>query len=165
MSRMIWAQDRRGVIGTDNTLPWHITEDSQRFRRLTEGSIVCMGRRTWDSLPEQYRPLPGRENWVLTHDPDWRADGAHVLTDLQEIVGHDAWIGGGAQVYAQALALADECWITDIDAEFPGDTYAPIPGPDWHLQPDHPEASDWRQSISAPVRYRYRVLAHQWRRR
>ncbi len=74
---MVWAQDRHGVIGVDGGLPWRIPEDSRRFRRLTDGQAVVMGRATWDSLPPRYRPLPGRTCWVLTRDPGWHAEGAH----------------------------------------------------------------------------------------
>ena len=96
---MVWAQARGGVIGADGGLPWHLPEDLALFRRLTTGSTVVMGRCTWESLPERFRPLPGRHNVVLTSDRRWAADGAHSAGSVDEVLAeHGAFwvIGGGA---------------------------------------------------------------------
>ena len=83
---MVWAQARGGVIGADGGLPWHLPEDLALFRRLTTGSTVVMGRRTWESLPERFRPLPGRANVVLTSDPAWSADGAQRAGSVGDVL-------------------------------------------------------------------------------
>lgn len=127
--RLIWAQDRNRAIGVGNGLPWRVLEDSRRFQALTIGDAVVMGRKTWDSLPPAYRPLPGRQNWVLTRHSTWSADGAIRASSLEDVVdrisGPDLWVAGGGEVYSLALAMAHECFVTEIDAEFPGDSWAP----------------------------------------
>ena len=108
---LIYAQARNGVIGRDNTLPWHLPEDMAHFKRMTAACPVIMGRKTWDSLPAKFRPLPGRTNLVLTRQSDWCADGALHASSLEQAlatclhmqpVPADVWITGGAEIYAQA---------------------------------------------------------------
>ena len=82
--RLVWAQGHDGAIGRDNTIPWHVPEDMARFKELTIGYPVIMGRKTWDSLPPRFRPLPGRLNVVITRQPHWLAEGAQVAHSLQE---------------------------------------------------------------------------------
>lgn len=160
--RLIWAQDRNRVIGVGNGLPWRVQEDSRRFQALTMGHAVVMGRRTWDSLPATYRPLPGRENWVLTRNSTWSADGAAGASSLEEVLdrisGQDVWVAGGGEVYSLALPLADECFVTEIDAEFPGDAWAPHLTSPWHRDGDHHAASGWQVSATNGVRFRYSVF-------
>src|ERR671932_1265776 len=106
---LVWAQARGGVIGADGRLPWHLPEDLRLFRELTTGSTVVMGRATWESLPERFRPLPGRRNVVLSRRAGYEAAGADVRTSLPEALadaGGPVWIIGGAEVYAQAQPLA-----------------------------------------------------------
>ena len=79
---LIWGQASNGVIGADGTMPWDLPEDLARFRELTMGSAVIMGRRTWDTIPPRFRPLPGRRNIVVTRDPAWSADGAAVAHSI-----------------------------------------------------------------------------------
>ena len=159
--RLIWAQDRNCVIGVGNGLPWRVPEDSRRFQALTMGCAVVMGRRTWDSLPASYRPLPGRENWVLTRNSTWSADGAVRASSLEEVIdrmsGHDLWVAGGGEVYSLALPLADECFVTEIDAESPGDAWAPELTHPWRGDADHHAGSGWQVSATNSVRFRYRV--------
>ena len=114
---MVWAQARGGVIGADGGLPWHLPEDLALFRRLTTGSTVVMGRRTWESLPERFRPLPGRLNVVLTSDRAWAADGAHAAGSVDEVLAEHAafWVIGGGAVYAEFLPHADRLVVTDVD--------------------------------------------------
>jgi dihydrofolate reductase len=133
---LIFARAANGVIGKGNALPWHLPEDMAHFKRTTLGCPVIMGRKTWDSLPAKFRPLPGRLNVVLTRQPDWSAPGAlcaHSLTEACALCPPDsnAWVIGGAEIYAQALPLASSAVVTEIDASFDGDAFAPQFGPQW----------------------------------
>ena len=127
---LIAAVDRNGAIGKANALLWHEPEDQKHFRRVTMGCPVIMGRKTWDSLPARFRPLPGRRNVVITRDAAWRADGADAVTSLDAaltLLGGvpKAFVIGGAEVYALALPHADELVLTEIDADLDGDTFFP----------------------------------------
>jgi dihydrofolate reductase len=127
---LLAAVARNGVIGREGTLPWRIPEDAKRFRSLTMGHPVLMGRRTWESLPDRFRPLPGRQNVVVTRNPAWRAEGADRVGSLEEALElvHDAsrvFVIGGAELYVGALPLADELALTEIDADVEGDTFFP----------------------------------------
>ena len=133
---LIFASAANGVIGRQNALPWHLPEDMAHFKRTTLGCPVIMGRKTWDSLPAKFRPLPGRLNVVLTRQPDWSAPGAlcaHSLAEACALCPPDsnAWVIGGAEIYAQALPLASSAVVTEIDATFEGDAFAPQFGPEW----------------------------------
>ncbi len=133
---LIFARAANGVIGKDNALPWHLPEDMAHFKRTTLGHPVIMGRKTWDSLPPKFRPLPGRLNIVVTRDAQWQADGATRALSLDEAAslcpeGSDAWVIGGAQIYAAALPLAHTAQVTEIAQDFEGDAYAPVFGADW----------------------------------
>lgn len=135
---LIWAQARNGVIGKDGVMPWHLPEDLAHFKRTTLGAPVIMGRKTWDSLPPRFRPLPGRRNVVITRDPRWQAAGAERAGSLEEAVAFcagapRAWITGGAEIFRLALAdgNADVAVVTEIAADFEGDTRAPALGPGW----------------------------------
>jgi dihydrofolate reductase len=130
---LVWAQSANGVIGRDGTLPWHLPEDLALFRDLTTGSTVVMGRRTWESLPERFRPLPGRTNVVLTSDPGWSADGAVRVGAVTEVLDRSGplWVIGGGAVYAAFLPHADRLVVTDVDLDVDGDTWAPEIGPEW----------------------------------
>ena len=133
---LIYARAANGVIGKDNTIPWHIPEDMAHFKQLTQGCAVIMGRKTWDSLPPRFRPLPGRTNIVVTRQSNWRAEGAQPATSLPAALAlcdprQTLWVIGGAQIYAEALPLADSIEVTEIDKDFEGDAYAPPLGPEW----------------------------------
>ncbi len=150
MLGLIWAQARdaagRPVIGAGGTMPWHLPEDLAHFRRVTSGHPVVMGRRTWDSLPPRFRPLPGRLNVVVTRQESWVPDGGHpadeggapvrvagsvdaALADARAAArasgSDEVWVMGGAQLYAATVADADRCVVTEIDTVVEGDTYAP----------------------------------------
>ncbi|WP_333707662.1 dihydrofolate reductase [Ottowia beijingensis] len=134
---LIWAQARGGVIGKDGAMPWHLPEDLAHFKRTTLSHPVIMGRRTWDSVPPRFRPLPERRNIVVTRQGDWHQIGAERASSLREALQQcesteQVWIIGGAQIYAQALPLADSLVVTEIDADFDGDAFAPAIGPEWH---------------------------------
>jgi dihydrofolate reductase len=133
---LIYARARNGVIGKGGVLPWHLPEDLAHFKRLTLGCPVIMGRKTWESVPERFRPLPGRLNIVVTRQPGWTAKGASTASSLAQAVeiatGQPlVWVIGGAELFAQALPLADVAEITEIDADFEGDVFAPKLGPEW----------------------------------
>ena len=133
---LIFARAANGVIGKHNTLPWHLPEDMAHFKQTTLGCPVIMGRKTWDSLPPRFRPLPGRLNVVVTRQSDWQAEGALRAHSLPEACtlcpeSSDAWVIGGAELYAQALPLASSAVVTEIDAPFEGDAFAPQFGPEW----------------------------------
>jgi dihydrofolate reductase len=133
---LIYARAANGVIGKDNALPWHLPEDLAHFKRTTLGSPVIMGRKTWDSLPPRFRPLPGRRNIVLTRDNAWQAEGAHRAGSVAEALAAcgdapEAWVIGGAEVYRQALPHAQRAVVTEIARDFDGDAFAPTLGPEW----------------------------------
>jgi dihydrofolate reductase len=127
---LVAAMARGRVIGRAGALPWHLPEDLRHFRELTQGQPLLMGRKTWDSLPPRFRPLPGRRNLVLTRQPAWHADGAERVGSVEEALAAVAgaprlFVIGGAEVYAAALPRADALELTEIDADFEGDTRFP----------------------------------------
>jgi dihydrofolate reductase len=133
---LIFAKARNGVIGKDNAIPWHLPEDMVHFRQTTMGCPVIMGRKTWDSLPARFRPLPGRVNVVLTRQKSWNETGAQPSYSLKEALSfcehfEQVWVLGGAQLYEQALPYAHTAVVTEIDADFEGDAFAPQFGPQW----------------------------------
>ncbi|MFT4267777.1 MAG: dihydrofolate reductase [Xenophilus sp.] len=139
MSRLslIYARAANGVIGAQGALPWHLPEDMAHFRRLTGGCPVIMGRKTWDSLPPRFRPLPGRENIVVTRRPDWNDAGARRAASLAEALAlaeqaPEVWVIGGAQIYAEAEPLAQRAVVTEIARDFEGDAHAPTLAAGWH---------------------------------
>jgi dihydrofolate reductase len=150
---MVWAQARGRVIGASGGLPWYLPEDLALFRELTTGSTVVMGRRTWDSLPERFRPLPGRTNVVLTSDPAWSAEGARRAASVAEVLAaHESlWVIGGGTVYAAFLPYADRLVVTDVDVAVEGDTWAPAPGDGWKRVVRTPDEG-WSSSSSG-LRY------------
>ena len=127
---LVAAVARGGVIGRDGGIPWRLAEDMQRFRSLTTGHPVVMGRRTWESLPDRFRPLPGRGNVVVTRNSEWSAQGADRAGSIEEALGlleseARVFVIGGGEIYAAALPFADELVLTEIDAEIEGDTTFP----------------------------------------
>ncbi len=150
---MIFARAANGVIGVNNTLPWHLPEDLAHFKRTTLGSPVIMGRKTWDSIPERFRPLPGRLNIVVTRQRNWQDKGAQCAHSLLEAMAlcpaeSQAWVIGGAEIYAQALGLASSAVVTEIDADFEGDAYAPQFGSQWQETAREPLQSSTGLSFS-----------------
>ena len=127
---IVAAVARSGVIGRDGGLPWRLPEDLARFRELTSGHAVVMGRRTWESLPVRFRPLPGRRNVVVTGNPSWREDGAERAASLEDAFAllaaeEKVFVIGGGALFAEALPLADELHLTEIDLDVAGDTFFP----------------------------------------
>ena len=117
------------------------------------GHAVVMGRRTWDSLPPKFRPLPGRRNIVLTRDPQFRADGAEVITSVDDALAvPDAWVIGGSEIYHLALPTATRCEVTEVDIDLQiddDDALAPMLDESWLGT-----AGDWQDSSSG-LRYRF----------
>ena len=133
---LIFARARNGVIGHNNTLPWHLPEDLAHFKATTLGQPVIMGRKTWDSLPVKFRPLPGRMNIVVTRQTDWHSDGAHVVHSIDEALQAcptqaQPWVIGGAELYRLAMPLATRVVVTEIDANYEGDAFAPELDASW----------------------------------
>lgn len=126
MLAIIAAYDQNRVIGRDGRMAWHIPGEQRRFRELTTGAAVVMGRRTWQEIG---RALPNRLNIVLSGNPDFSAPGCLVAHSLEEAIALagelDVYVSGGAAVYAQALPLAQRLYLTEIDAAYPGDTFFP----------------------------------------
>ncbi|WP_166351596.1 dihydrofolate reductase [Phytoactinopolyspora limicola] len=129
---LIAAVARNGVIGSGGDIPWRIPEDWRRFKQLTMGHVLVMGRRTYDSIG---RPLPGRTTVVVTRQPGWVADGIHVTTsvadamELAASIDDTVYVLGGSQIYTQTLGLADRLELTEVHAEPAGDTF--FPDVDW----------------------------------
>jgi len=134
---IIAAVARNRVIGKDNTLIWNIPEDMAHFKALTAGHVVIMGRKTWESLPARFRPLPGRRNIVISRQADYSAPGAEVASSLQQALAiasnaERAFIIGGEQIYRQAMDAAQRLEITQVDLAPEGDAWFPeIPAADW----------------------------------
>ena len=127
---IIAAVAKNRVIGKDNQLLWNIPEDMAHFKALTQGHAVLMGRKTWESLPERFRPLPGRRNIVITRQADYAAPGAALAKSLEQGIAaaQDAeklFIIGGAEIYAQAMPLANTLEITEVGLEPEGDAWFP----------------------------------------
>ncbi|MGA9492036.1 MAG: dihydrofolate reductase [Mycobacterium sp.] len=150
---LIWAQSTSGVIGRDGGIPWQLPEDLAHFKEVTTGHTVVMGRRTWDSLPAKFRPLPGRRNVVVTRQSDFTAEGATVVGEIDDALTEpETWVIGGEQIYTLALPRADRCEVTEIDIEIPrddGDAIAPVLDEAWVGTP-----GEW-QTSDAGLRYRF----------
>ncbi|PKO90498.1 MAG: diacylglycerol kinase [Betaproteobacteria bacterium HGW-Betaproteobacteria-12] len=136
---IIAAVARNRVIGKDNQLLWNIPEDMAHFKALTQGHAVLMGRKTWESLPERFRPLPGRRNIVISRQAGYAAAGAEVAGSLEDGIAlasgaQQLFIIGGAEIYAQAMPLADRLEITEVGLTPEGDAWFPeIATADWQI--------------------------------
>lgn len=138
---LVYARAANGVIGKDGALPWHLPADLRHFKALTLGKPMIMGRKTFESFPA---PLPGRRHIVLTRDREWQADGAevaHTVDQALAVAGSgEVAVIGGAEVFALFLDRADRIELTEIHADFAGDTTMPPPGPEWReaARDEHP---------------------------
>jgi dihydrofolate reductase len=147
---LIYARAANGTIGRDGALPWHLPADLRRFKALTMGKPMIMGRKTFQSFPA---PLPGRRHIVLTRDAAWRADGAEVAHDIGSALAlagsAEAAVIGGAEINALFLPLARRIELTEIHADYPGDTFMPPLTPDWAEtgREEHP-AQDGRPAFA-----------------
>ncbi|OMP65672.1 dihydrofolate reductase [Domibacillus epiphyticus] len=124
MISFIWAQDENGLIGKDNSLPWHLPEDLKFFKKTTLGHPIVMGRKTYESIG---RPLPGRENIILTGDPLYKAEGCTIVHSVEDVLdkakNEEVFVTGGAGVFKAFLPHVDRLYVTHIHHVFEGDTY------------------------------------------
>ncbi|WP_374313491.1 dihydrofolate reductase [Microbacterium sp.] len=156
---LVWAEAAGGVIGAQGGMPWHVPEDLAHFKEVTAGGPVVMGRRTWESLPERFRPLPGRRNIVVTRSGDWSAPGAERAPSLGSALETAAdaspewiWIIGGGELFRESIDAADRLEVTELDLEVDGDTFAPDRS-EWQVVATEP-AEGWSTSRSG-IRYRF----------
>ena len=165
---LIASVARNRSIGLASGLVWHEPEDMRWFKRQTLGCPVIMGRKTWESLPERFRPLPGRPNIVVTRQAGWRAAGAAAADTLagaialaQTTIGTAARLFeiGGGELYAAALPLADQLLLTEIDADLPGDTMFPA----WNRQ-DFEEQDREPHHSAGPPACDYAFVTYQRKR-
>ena len=155
---LVWAQARGRVIGDGTGMPWHLPEDMRHFKAVTGGHPVIMGRATWESLPERFRPLPGRRNIVLTRQPGYVAAGAETVADIRAALAlvsdePEAWIMGGGEIYRQAMQYANLLEVTDIDADVTGGVTAPAIDNSWERARIDP--SDGFHVAKNGLRYRF----------
>ena len=158
---LIVAVAANGVIGKDNDLIWTLRDDMAFFKATTKGHHVIMGRKNWESIPERFRPLPGRPNIVLSRDAEFAAEGATCLTSLEAALavareaGEDeAFIIGGAQIYRLAMesGVVDTMYITHVEREYEGDTHFPeFAEADWKAQPLFRHVADARNEAPFTV--------------
>ena len=160
---LVWAQSTSGVIGRGGDIPWRVPEDLAHFKQVTMGHTVVMGRRTWDSLPAKFRPLPGRRNLVLSRQADFMADGAEVVDSLDTAFAisetePQLWVIGGEQIYMLALPYATRCEVTEVEIDLSrddDDALAPVLDEAWLG-----ETGEWLTSRSG-LRYRFHSYCRQ----
>jgi dihydrofolate reductase len=143
MITLVAAAADNGVIGRRGAIPWRLPDDMKRFKALTLGHTVVMGRKTWDSLPPKNRPLPGRRNIVVTRDPDWRAEGAEPMALDAALAGGEVFVIGGGEIYHAVLPYADRIELTEVHGDFAGDAFFTFDRAQWretarqdHVGPD-----------------------------
>lgn len=149
MISLIWAMDENRVIGKDNQLPWHLPEDLKFFKRTTMGYPIAMGRKTYDSIG---RPLPGRENIIVTRNQEYVNEGCTVFHSVEELIGYsqklvneEIFVIGGAEIFKAVFSFADRLYITKINHSFTGDTYFPeIDMDEWQVISSEPGMKDER---------------------
>lgn len=156
---LVWAEAEGGVIGADGGMPWYVPEDLAHFKAVTAGAPVVMGRRTWESFPARFRPLPGRRNIVVTGNEQWAADGAERAASLADALRlaqteepARIWVIGGGRLFREAIGLADRLEVTELDTRVDGDTYAPDRD-GWDVVAAEPDTG-WSRSREG-IRYRF----------
>jgi dihydrofolate reductase len=155
---IIVAMSRNRVIGARGAIPWHLPDELKRFRNITMGHHIVMGRKTWESIG---RPLPGRTSVIVTRQSGYRAPGAVVAHSLDEAIAacrgdEEIFVIGGAELYAQALPLANRVYLTVVDADIEGDTWMPeLNASVWRETAFHSFAADKRHA------YSYRCSIHE----
>ncbi len=158
---LIAAVAHDGVIGDGTQLLWKLPEDMGFFKRATTGHVVIMGRKTWDSVPPRFRPLPGRRNIVVTRDAAWAAEGAEAAGSLQAALGlctdaDEVFVIGGGQLYALALPVAQQLLLTEIDHAFDGN----VRFPEWRREEFDEQ---WRTRHDSPHGWSYERALYQRR--
>jgi len=157
---LIWAEAAGGVIGADGGMPWHVPEDLAHFKERTLGAPVIMGRRTWESFPDRFRPLPGRRNIVVTGNTEWADAGAERADSLEDALAlavgaETVWIIGGGALFRAAIPRADVLEVTELDVEVDGDTFAP--GREGWTAATSDPSEGWHVSRTG-IRYRFLTL-------
>ena len=147
MISLIAAVAQNRALGKDGQLLWHLPEDMRYFRETTRGKPVIMGRKTWESLPDVFRPLPGRRNIVISRNPAYDAPGATLAGSLEEAVrlaqdDAEVFVIGGAEIYRQALPLAQRLYLTEVARDFDADAFFP-----------EFSASDWTEISRSAAKY------------
>ena len=141
MITFIWAQDKKGAIGKDGTLPWHLPNDMKFFKTMTTGHTVVMGRKTFESMNS--RPLPNRRNIIITRQKDYQVKNAEVIHSPEELNdfidnNEDIYIIGGSEIYRLFLPYAQSLWQTEIEHDFEGDTFFPeVNWKEWSLEKEY----------------------------
>ena len=130
MISVVVAVSANNVIGRSGGLPWRLRDDMAYFQRVTMGKPVVMGRKTYESIPAKFRPLPGRRNVVITRNENWSTPGAERVGSLQEALDllkkePEVMVCGGAEIYGLAMEIADKLYLTEVDAEVDGDVFFP----------------------------------------
>lgn len=147
---VVVAMDEGGLIGRNGQLPWRLPDDLKHFKAVTLGKTVLMGRKTWDSL--FVKPLPQRDNWVLTRDQGFRADGARVFHEVQAAlaahVSGELMLIGGAELYRQCLPLVQRIYLTRVQARVEGDAYFPALDGHWRETAREDHAADARHAYA-----------------
>ena len=165
MISAIFAMARGGVIGKENSLPWRIPKDWEYFKKTTLGTIIVMGRKTWDSIG---RPLPGRRNVVLTRNKTFQPTGCEVCNTVDEVLDliresheKEAFIIGGAEIYDVFMPYCDRLYVTFIDADILGDTYFSNPNLEgWKLV--HSKTGEMDEKNTLPFEFQIYERAVQY---
>lgn len=156
MISLLWAMDENRAIGRNNQLPWHLPEDLKYFKRVTMGKPIAMGRKTYDSIG---RPLPGRENIVITRRLGVTIEGCTVIHDVNDLLqrnDEELFVIGGAEIFKEILPFADRLYVTEIREEFEADTFFPeFNLSDWELIESIPGMKDEKNP------YNYDFLVYQ----
>ena len=133
MVKIIVATSKNNVIGDSNKLIWHLPADLKRFKEITTGHPIVMGRKTYESIG---RPLPNRRNIIITRDEQYQVDGCEVVNSIEEsllLTNNDCFIIGGGEIYKQSLPIAQQIFMTVIDEDFDGDTNFPELDKSWYV--------------------------------
>lgn len=159
---VIVAMDNERGIGKNNDLMWHLPADMKFFKETTSGHVVVTGRKNYDSIPERFRPLPNRENAILTRNSDYQAPGALIFSSLPECLKHyeqetdrTVFIIGGGQIYTEAMSLnvVDELFITHVNHTYGADTFFPeFDESDWHVETLFEQEADEKHAVSFRVK-------------
>ena len=154
MISLIVAASENHVIGRDGELPWRLSDDLKRFKAVTMGKPIVMGRKTWESIG---RPLPGRQNIVITRQPGYLAEGCDVVATVDQAVAvageaAEIMVIGGSEIYALFLPAAARLYLTRVHAELEGDAFFPAPGDDWRLVSNTPHAADENNEFDVSYR-------------
>jgi dihydrofolate reductase len=154
MIKIIVAISKNKVIGKDNSLIWHLPADLKRFKEITAGNAVIMGRKTYESIG---KPLPNRRNIIITRNENYEVEGCEVVNSLEEallICYENCFIIGGAEIYKQSLPITDEIYLTEVDNVFDGDSFFPELGNEWYeVSNEKFEADDKNQFNYSFIKY------------